>query len=272
MIPEPHPEVVNRQPRVLIVGYGHVGHQMARYFTDACYVDVDERPRRVCDDEPVHPKEVYDIGFICVPTPEGGEDSAGACDVSMVRAAYARWWAYARYWCIKSTVTPGTCESLGDRVCFSPEYYGETLGHPLVGIPRDPFIILGGPPDVTQAFATAWTLVTNSYARIYQTDSRTAELCKLMENAWIAVKVSFCNEMYDLAHAGAVDWNMLRELWLADPRVSRSHTYVYPDNRGWGGKCIPKDTANLCAWAREQGHPAELIEATREYNARLRAG
>ena len=267
--PRPHSEVVNAQPSVLIVGYGHVGHQMARYFTEACYVDLDEQPRRVSDNAPADPKARYDLGFICVPTPEGEE---GACDVSMVRAAYERWQAYVRYWCIKSTVTPGTTASLGDWACFSPEYYGETLGHPLTGVQRDPFIILGGPAEVTRKFATAWTLVTNSYARIYQTDSRTAELCKLMENAWIAVKVSFCNEMYDLAGGAGVDWHTLRELWLADPRVSRSHTYVYPHNRGFGGKCIPKDTANLCAWARELGHPAVLLEAIRAYNARLRAG
>lgn len=267
-MPQPHPEVVNQQPRVLIVGYGHVGHQMARYFTEACYVDLDEQPRRVCDDEPVDPEATYELGYICVPTPERAD---GSCSVSMVRAAYARWCDFARYWCLKSTVTPGTTESLGERACFSPEYYGETLGHPLTGVQRDPFIILGGPPEVTEAFATAWTLVTNSYARIYQTDSRTAELCKLMENAWIATKVSFCNEFYGLARVAGVDWHTLRELWLADPRVSRSHTYVYPNNRGWGGKCIPKDTANLCAWARQIGSPAQLIEAVREYNRELRA-
>jgi len=45
---------------------------------------------------------------------------------------------------------------------------------------------------------------------------------------------------------------------------------VYPHNRGFGGKCIPKDTANLCAWARAQGEPAEFIEAVRAFNQELR--
>ncbi len=268
---EPHPEVVNRLPRVLIVGFGHVGKQMARYFTNACYTDVDRSVRRAADGELVGSltaaQEFYqfDLGFICVPTPPLPD---GRCDVSAVREAYAYWGPSARHWCVKSTVEVGTTESLGPNVCFSPEYYGETVGHPL----RDdlPFVILGGPPETTRAFATAWTLVTNSQLRIYQTDARTAELCKLMENAWIAVKVSFCNQLFDLAALAGVDWHELRELWLADPRVSRSHTYVYPENRGWAGKCLPKDTANLCAWAREQGALAELIEAVREYNRRLR--
>ena len=76
--------------------------------------------------------------------------------------------------------------------------------------------------------------------------------------------------MEALAQAAGIDWNELRELWLADPRINRSHTYVYPDNRGWGGKCLPKDTANLCAWARSAGVPASLIEMVRAYNDWLR--
>jgi UDPglucose 6-dehydrogenase len=264
----PHPDVVNKLPSILIVGYGHVGRQMARYFTEAHYVDVDGLSRRVVDDQPESPSiGGYKLGFICVPTPEGSD---GRCDTSIVREVYARYYALARHWCVKSTVEIGTTESLGPNVCFSPEFYGETVGHPL----RDemPFVILGGPPETTRAFATAWSLVTNSYTRIYQTDARTAELVKLMENSWIATKVSFCNQFFDLAALAGVDYHELRELWLADPRVSRSHTYVYPNNRGWAGKCLPKDTANLCAWAREHGTPADLMEAVRKYNLELRGG
>ena len=263
----PHPEVVNRQPSVLIVGYGHVGQQIGKYFSEAHYVDIDGIVRRVCDGIQVCIPPFYQLGFICVPTPEG-ED--GRCDVSLVCAAYARWRGQARYWCIKSTVEVGTTESLGEEVCFSPEYYGESLGHPLAEAQRETFIILGGPEEVTRAFAEGWTLVTNSYTRIMQVDARTAELVKLMENSWIATKVVFCNQFYELAQLAGVDWNTLREGWLMDPRVSRSHTYVYPENRGFGGKCIPKDTANLCAWARAQGQAASFMEAVRAYNAWLR--
>jgi UDPglucose 6-dehydrogenase len=259
---------VNHQPRVLIVGYGHVGQQMHRYFTDADWVDADGQ---------VHDKDgdvrdklwlKYDLGFICVPTPQGDQ---GRCDTSAVEQAYKQWDKWVRYWCLKSTVEVGTTLRLGANVCMSPEWYGETLGHPFSGVSREQVIILGGPRHVTEAFAEAWSLVTNSYSQILQTTARTAELVKLMENAWIAAKVSFCNQFYDLAKLAEVDWNELRELWLADPRVGRSHTYVYPHNRGWAGKCLPKDTANLCAWARDAGAPATLIEWIRMYNWAIRA-
>jgi UDPglucose 6-dehydrogenase len=263
----PHAEVVNKQPAVLIVGYGHVGRQIGKYFTEADYVDIDGTVRRVSDDTPIElSPDGYQLGFICVPTPQL---PSGRCEISIVRDAYEDWRFAVRYWCVKSTVEVGTVEGLGENVCFSPEYYGETVDHPLRS--ELSFVILGGPSEVTQAFATAWTLVTSSELKIYQTDARTAELCKLMENSWIATKVSFCNEFYRLAQAADVDWHELRELWLADPRVSRSHSFVFPDNRGWGGKCLPKDTANLCHWARYiLGCPATLLESIREENARLR--
>ena len=91
-----------------------------------------------------------------------------------------------------------------------------------------------------------------------------------MENSWLATKVVFCNEFYDLAKAYGVDYHELRECWLQDPRITRSHTYVYPDNRGWGGKCLKKDTANLCYGARAGGQPARLIEFVRKYNQEMR--
>lgn len=267
MKPQPHPEVVNRHPSMLIVGYGHVGQQMGKWFPGADYVDVEGVPRRVSDGEPtVQP--VYELGFLCVPTPP---DDDGHCDTSIVRAAYATWDARVRYWCLKSTVSVGTTESLGQNVCMSPELYGETTGHPISEGTMQAPIILGGPKETTAAFAEAWSLVVNSYARIYQTDSRTAELMKYMENCWIGTKVTFCNEFYGLARAAGVDWHTLRELWLSDPRVSRSHTFVYPRNRGWGGKCIPKDTAALVAWAASIGHPARLMEQVREINKAHRA-
>jgi len=264
--PAPHPAVVNSHPSILIVGYGHVGRQMGRYFPGAHYVDDDSVIRAVLTDEPTaEPRFGYLLGFICVPTPELSD---GSCDTSIVREVYHEHYERVTYWCVKSTVSIGTTSSLGANACFSPEYYGETYNHPLAN--ALPFIILGGPRETTRAFADAWQLVTTSDTIIYQTDSKTAELCKLMENAWLATKVSFCNQFYDLADAAGVDYHELRELFLADPRVNPSHTYVYPRNRGFAGKCLPKDTANLCHWARVNGRPATLIEAVRAYNARLR--
>jgi UDP-glucose 6-dehydrogenase len=63
-----------------------------------------------------------------------------------------------------------------------------------------------------------------------------------MENSFFATKVTFCNMWYDIATACGVDYNELRECWLADPRINRNHTLVFPKDRGYGGKCLVPDT------------------------------
>jgi len=261
----PHPEVVNGHPKVLIIGHGWVGQHIHAYFTGADWVD--ESGEIHADGEP---HEHYDLGFICVPTPPL---ESGRCDTSIVREAYARWSDRVDWFCIKSTVEIGTTRGLGDNVCFSPEYVGETLGHPLADPDRQPFIILGGLERVTREFAEAWTLVTHANTRIYQVDAETAELCKLMENSWLATKVTFCNEFFDLAERMGLDYNVLREIWLADPRITRSHTYVYRDNRGFGGKCLPKDVTNLVKYFEQEWlHTPRLMAFVLDYNERLREG
>lgn len=66
-----------------------------------------------------------------------------------------------------------------------------------------------------------------------------------MENCFLATKLTFCNEFFDIAKELDVDYNQLREIWLLDTRIGRSHTFVYNDNRGFGGACLPKDLAAM---------------------------
>jgi UDP-glucose 6-dehydrogenase len=87
-----------------------------------------------------------------------------------------------------------------------------------------------------------------------------------MENAFYAVKVTFVNEFYDIAKAHGVDFNELREVWLADTRISRDHTFVYPDARGFSGKCLPKDCNAIVKSCLERGYEPKLMQATLEIN------
>ncbi len=65
-------------------------------------------------------------------------------------------------------------------------------------------------------------------------DADAVEFAKYMENAFLATKVVFCNEMYDLAGKLGVNYNVVREIWTSDPRIGTSHTFVYPGNREYG--------------------------------------
>lgn len=255
-----HSEVLNNEPRTLIIGHGWVGRFIESYFTQADIFDSKGYKKRKLKE--------YDLAFICVPTPMKGD---GSCHTDIVERSIQNFKDVVKYFCIKSTIPVGFVEEMeekyGVNICFSPEYVGETLGHPLVEAKRDTFIILGGRKEVTTPVAEYWTLVTNSYAKIYQVDARTAELCKLMENSFIATKVMFMNEFYEIASSLDIDFQDLRQIFLADPRVSPSHTYVYKDNRGFAGKCLPKDINNLVHTFPKQ---AKLMKFLLKYNEEMR--
>ncbi len=105
--------------------------------------------------------------------------------------------------------------------------------------------------------------------RFVQTDATTAELCKYMENCFLATKVAFVNQFYDIACRLRVDFEQLRALWLLDQRVGYSHTTVTRE-RGFGGRCLPKDVQALVTLMGQNGS-APLLEAVLAYNNALRS-
>lgn len=247
-----------------IVGFGFVGRSMKQVFgDDAITYDVKDGPpgrARI---------NACDVVFVCVPTPVN-ED--GACDTSVVEECVG--WIDAPQIVLRSTVRPGTTERLrrqtGKRVIFQPEYIGETPAHPMVDARKHEFIVLGGPTAETSLVADLYAGYYHSDVRFYFTDSTTAEVVKYMENAFYAAKVIFCNEFYDIARAHGVDYNELREVWLADPRISRDHTFVYPDNRGFSGKCLPKDVSAIIHSSLGRGMVPSLLQAIMAINERHR--
>jgi len=254
------------KPAIGIVGYGYVGKNLHRLFgDDATTLDVgatDEDRSRI---------NACDFAFVCVPTPVG---PGGRCDTSIVEECVG--WIKARQIIIRSTVCPGTTDRLraetGKAIIFQPEYLGETVGHPLSDVAGQDFIVLGGPIEETSLVADLYARYHHSSLRVHFTESRIAELAKTMSNAFCAVKVTFCNEFYDIARAHGIDYNQLREVWLADPRVSRDHTFVYPDNRGFSGKCLPKDLCSIVHSSRQHGFEARLLEHVLDINEGHRTG
>lgn len=239
-----HASLVHK-PRVAIVGYGAVGQALHELFPDAILYD---KPKGIGTQQAVN---ACVVGFVAVPTP-GRPD--GRCDLSIVEEVVD--WLECDRIVICSTVEVGTTcrlrEKTGKRLVFQPMYGpGQTPSHPFRELKNVGWIILGGNRADTIPVADLYKDYVGAELEIHQTDSDTAELCKYMENAFLATKVAFCNEFYDLALSWGVDYNELRELWLLDPRIGRSHTFVRPHDRGFGGKCLPKDLDALLAAARD---------------------
>ena len=251
---------------VSICGEGHVGSIMHQLFPDAYIYD---EPKGIGTREEVNK---CDFAFVCVPTPKA-ED--GSCDTSIVDDVLS-WLNPRKCIIIRSTVPVGytmrKIYHLNKSIIFQPEYYGETTAHPFSNPHNRSWITLGGIQPDTALVAELYQKVFTSELIIHQVDSYTAELAKYMENSFYSVKVTFCNQFYDLAEAIGVDYNQLRETWLLDPRMGKSHTFVYPDNRGYGGSCLPKDTAAIIYQADQKGVDMSLLKATEEANRRYRNG
>ena len=250
--------------KVAIVGAGAVGSGIARMFDDVVLYD---EPKHVGTQAGVN---AADVAFVCVPTPSAPD---GACDTSIVEDVVA--WLATPLVILRSTVTVGTTRRLAEayhkQIVFQPEYGpAETPDHPFNDLRKVRWIILGGERPATKAAARVWQTTYSSDITIMQTSYEAAELCKYMENAFLATKVTFCNEFYGIAESVGVDYNELRELWLLDPRVGKSHTFVFPDKRGYGGKCLPKDLSAIASTARASGYKPEFLESVASANERFR--
>jgi UDPglucose 6-dehydrogenase len=207
-----------------------------------------------------------ELVFISVPTPTGPDGIS--CDLTAVEESVA--WIEAPI-CIRSTIVPGTCDRLseetGKALAFSPEYLGESSHHPWPEDGACGFLIIGGPASLTELVILAYRDCLEPGTRYCQTTALSAELCKYMENCFLATKVAFVNQFYDIAKSLGADFDAVRELWLVDPRVGESHTVV-TEERGFRGKCLPKDiSAMVAAMSKHGGAP--MLEAIRDYNLQV---
>lgn len=253
--------------RVGVVGYGYVGKALTTFFRRAHLVfTYDKNLDGHCSSRNKEDIAACDLVFVAVPTPIAGD---GSCDTSAVEEVVG--WVKVPL-CIKSTVIPGTVDRLAAlshrEIVVSPEYIGESSGHPWSEPDSCGFVIVGGPGEtaalVTHAYRSCAPQLTFHY-----TDARTAELCKYMENCFLATKVAFVNQFYQIAEVFGVSFEELRDLWLLDTRIGESHTRVGGE-RGFGGRCLPKDMSALVASLSDHGG-APLLEAVLRYNSRLRS-
>jgi UDPglucose 6-dehydrogenase len=181
-----------RPKTVAIIGYGAVGKGLHQLF-----------PNAIVYDEPLGlgsraEANRCEYAFVAVPT---NMNPDGSCDTAIVDDVLS--WLTAKVIVLRSTVSVGTTTRLkatGKRIVFQPEYGpGETPDHHFSNPRRIGWVVLGGDRKDTNAVADLYKRTFNAELIIHQTDASTAELTKYMENCFLALKVTFCNEFYDLA-------------------------------------------------------------------------
>lgn len=249
--------------KIGIIGYGHVGGAMCELFKHAIVYD---KYKGIGTQESINE---CDIAFICVPTPMK-ED--GSCDTSIVEEVIQ--WCNCKCLILRSTVRVGFTREMREKynkeIVFQPEYYGETVAHPFANLSDRNWLTFGGTKTGINLAIKAYQTVINANVTIYQCSSDEAEMAKYMTNTYLATKVVFCNEMFDLCNKLGVDYNIVRELWIADPRIGSSHTFVYDDDRGFGGSCLPKDLSSVVYMGKNLSLNMDLLQKVLDTNAKLR--
>lgn len=262
--------------KVTIAGYGIVGHAMHAVLGRAHDVAVYDPPKGFADLDVL---QYADLIVVCVPTPARPDNGDADLDALFTVTTLIEMQRSKSLVCIKSTVPPGTVDTLNgradtDRYHFSPEYthelpnYVDASKYLAQDSASHPFCIVGGPraSEVLEFFSRCMATAAN-YITCRAIE---AELCKYIDNTYIATKVTFCAEWNRIAETYGVDYMTLRNLWLQDPRVDPSHTLVFQDNPGFDGKCLPKDLSAIINAAAMNGYTPHLLRSVQWVNSLLR--
>ena len=249
-----------------IMGLGVVGDALHDYFEGRRYsLRVFDPYKGLGSEESINEADVV---FICVPTPyrpdAGSDDSALEDAVSRLRGS--------KVVVIKSTVLPGTTEAYQFRYSqhcflFNPEFLREASaradfvqpGRQIVGYTAQSRHLADSVLSILPEAPYGRTIV-----------AREAEMIKYMTNSFLALKVIFANELYDLSTSLDIDYSIVREAVAADERIGDSHLDVMDGGyRGYGGKCLPKDTKALLDLGDRMGVPLRLLRTADRVNASL---
>ena len=190
------------------------------------------------------------VSFICVPegvVPSVAKDAA----------------SYAEFLVIRSTVKPGTCRALQDKlkihICHVPEFLREVSAVQDEFNPN--FIVIGACCNVHAEYLS--NIYKNAQCRVVITDTATSELVKLAVNNYLSCLISYWNEFEKVAQAAGSNGHRVGAIASLDPRIS---TYGSRYHHKFGGKCLPKDLKQIREYALELNITTPLFDAIEEVN------
>jgi len=221
--------------------------------------------------------EKAELIFLALPTPPRPEGDADLSYLWQAAEALAVLIRTPKIVITKSTVPVGTARKLQAffeervpglvQVASNPEFLRE--GYAVEDFLKPDRVIIGTPnPTVAEKLRQLYLPYTRQGNPIYLMDWESAELTKYASNAFLALRVSFMNEIARLAEKVGANMDMVRLGMGADSRIGRRYLFA---GIGFGGSCFPKDTRALAAIARQHGLQLSLVEATIAVNQTQRA-
>jgi nucleotide sugar dehydrogenase len=255
-----------------IIGQGFVGNAVYEKFKKFFKVYTYDLVSELCNSSYDDLIKNCKIIFVCIPTPMN-ED--GSCNVELVREVLSRLNQETKAVIVnKSTVIPGTTKEFNEQfknleIVFNPEFLTER--NAIEDFNSQERIILGGPRPATTELKQIYSAVFPN-AHVIKTGSTHAEMIKYFTNSFLATKVSFANEIYELCGALDLDYDKVVEYSTLDKRLGNSHLAVPgPDGDfGFGGHCLPKDLSAIIKMSDKLGITNNVLKATKATNNKIR--
>ena len=277
--------------KIGIVGVGYVGGALANWFQkkpENYEVFLYDKFKKIGSLEEVNRADVV---FVCVPTPFYGDEAEASIykkeeiarsgdatrrgyDDSAVRDVLQNI-SNGKVAVIKSTIRPGSvdmfqAEYSEKTILFNPEFLRAKTANEDFLNPDRQIVGYSGEANKKIAEEVLSILPDAPYARVMR--AKEAEMVKYFGNVYLATRVVFANQMYDMCdRIGGIDYDVVRESLVQDKRIGDSHFGVFSDGyRGYGGTCFPKDVKAFLELADQLGVNVDLIKATDEVNEKLR--
>ena len=265
-----------------IIGNGFVGkavkESFKKYF-DVFVFDLDKRKANIDSIKALVNK--CKMIFLCLPTPMNADRS---CHLNIVEDTLKKiddWCDEMEYYgleqrtiIIKSTVPPGTTQKWNKEykridIAFNPEFLTEA--NSIGDFKNQNRIIIGSPRKVGAKIKSIYSKVFPKVP-IIKTSSTIAEMIKYFTNCFLAMKVSYANEMYQICEKLDIDYDKVVEYSLHDQRIGKTHlSSPGPDGRlGFGGSCFPKDINALIYFAKQAGVDPAVLQAVWNKNLEVR--
>ena len=267
-----------------IIGQGFVGSAIREGLKDYHNILTYDLDSSKCNSSLKDVAEKSEIVFICVPTPMR---KSGSCDTRILESAiddiYKAFKQSKRIdapiLIIKSTIPPGTTSRINSKyknmnILFSPEFLTEA--NSFEDFKNQNRIIIGSHPDTNKDAEIIKNMFKKAFQPIFTeiiiAPVEEAEMCKYFINCFLATKVTFANQMYELCNGAGIKYETVKNLALKDTRIGNSHLMVPgPDgDRGFGGHCFPKDLAAMISFGRNNCKKCDLLRSVNFANEAYR--
>ncbi len=272
--------------KIGVIGNGFVGSAVQFGFSNKVGCDAEVRVYDKNPSKSTHTLEETvnesDFIFLSVPTPA---NKNGSINVDILEEALNEINEVHDYKkdnavLIRSTVTPGTTRRLQSKfnqmnLLFNPEFLTEKSAN-FDFINQSRFIVGNSGKQMNQMKSEEFVeLIKDRFGdcvAVMETSYETAELIKYMSNCFFATKVSFMNEMYQIAEKIDANWDEAVSGFVADGRIGHTHLNVpgHDGKFGFGGSCFPKDIQAMIDFGESIGVDTKVLQGAWKKNLEVR--